>query len=126
MTPTEKIKLKSFQRGVSQGKDPKELEFRQRGGVEMLANRARGISTDNASDPNRFVGNQATASVYKDMELRPASKKSIEADVGSLIHEQRQAGFHSGSPSSAKSRGVMSVKQIRGIRNRLRKTKSGY
>lgn len=36
-------------RKIKQSND--EIDFRQRGGIEMLANRARGIETDNASKP---------------------------------------------------------------------------
>jgi hypothetical protein len=42
-----------------------EREFRKLGGIEMLANKARGISSESTDDPLTFKGNQAAALEYK-------------------------------------------------------------
>ncbi len=86
-----------------------EREFRQGGGIEMLATRARGITQPqwkihNPPD-NDYAdsGYQAAATVYK-KTLDPSSQKNIDRDVGREVINQRSAQMHMGSPSNYKAR----------------------
>ena len=62
--------------------------------------------------PNlKKMGVQASALAYKD-SLPKKKKEGIEKTVGTMIHSQKELGFHMGSPSSAKKRNVPSVKKL--------------
>tara|TARA_Y100000310_G_C20477730_1_gene713210 strand:- start:213 stop:566 length:354 start_codon:yes stop_codon:yes gene_type:complete len=100
MNPKEKKKfLKDFKEGKGKFMSHSERSFREEGGIGMLATRARGISTDNASQPFKFKGNQAAAEIYKDNVLSDKERKNVETDVGIRISEMRGAGIHMGKPS---------------------------
>ena len=80
-----------------------EREFRQLGGIEMLANRARGISSESTDVPLTFEGNQAAAITYK-TTFDDATRKRINQDVAKEVTRAKNPGFHMGTPSSANKR----------------------
>ena len=90
---------------------------------EQVAKILAGLARKGKSPNLRKQGEQAAALVYKD-SLSSKERSSIEHKAGDLIHTQREAGFHSGTPSNAQSRGVPSVKSLRikQIKKRLLKT----
>jgi len=88
----------------------KEREFRQAGGIEMLAHKARGIHQSDKdwlgpppTNDWADTGYQAAATVYK-KTLDPSSQKNIDRDVGREVINQRSAQMHMGSPSNYKAR----------------------
>ena len=80
-----------------------EREFRELGGIEMLANKARGISNESTDDPLTFKGNQAAALEYK-KTFDDSTIKRINQDVSKEITRAKNPGFHTGTPSEAKKR----------------------
>ncbi len=88
-------------RKIKQSND--EIDFRQRGGIEMLANRARGIETDNASKPFTNRALQASALEYK-KTFDDDTRKRINQDIGNEVSRAKNPGLHMGTPSEANKR----------------------
>lgn len=100
-----------------------EREFRKLGGIELLANKARGISSESTDDPLTFKGNQAAALEYK-KTFDDSTRKRINQDVSKEITRAKNPGFHMGTPSSANKR-LPSSEYLKSssFKKRLMKTK---
>ena len=88
----------------------KEREFRQAGGIEMLAHKARGIHQSDKdwlgpppTNDWADTGYQAAATVFRET-LPKNVRKRIDKAVGREVINQRQSQMHMGEPSSYRAR----------------------